>query len=71
MNQHWMKFNDWINVSLWRMNERIELRRIDLIIAATFIICVVLHGYYAGWHGALIGAFMYTLMAMIGLWFLR
>ena len=64
------KFEDWANVPLWSRGET-ELRKIDVLIAAGFVICVSWYAYTGGWRGALTGAVAYIFAGMIGLWFLR
>lgn len=62
--------DDWINKTLIQVRG-IEVRRIDVLIAALFIFCVSYYTYVAGLRGGLTGALAFTFFLMIGLWFLR
>lgn len=65
LNLAWARLEDWLNTPLYR-----EARRIDLILALGFVICVAYYWYTAGWQWAIIGGLSYILMMMIALWFL-
>lgn len=59
---------DWSYTPLYRRGW-VTIRRVDPIIALTFTICVVYYYIQGGWQLALIGAGLYTMIAMICLWF--
>jgi hypothetical protein len=70
----WDAFVDWGDVRLWRYahpdwngskytKPNIELRRIDLVIAASFLLCTAWYGYTTGWRGAVMGGVTYVLIA--------
>jgi uncharacterized membrane protein YagU involved in acid resistance len=63
------RYMDWVNVPIYTRG-KLELRRIDIVIALAGIICVSWYGYTGGWQGALMGAAMYVFVAMIALWIL-
>lgn len=63
----WDAFGAWSNVPLW---PRHDLRRIDLILAACGIGCIVYYGWLYGPNGALQGAVMFAVVAALAL-FLR
>lgn len=65
------RYLDWVNEPIWQRG-RLELRRIDVVLAIGGILCVGWYAYTSTpwWHGALIGAAMYALMGMIALWLL-
>jgi len=62
----WSAFGDWVNVDVYK-----RIRRIDILTAFFFIICVSWYGYTSGWIGALTGGFLFLFIfiAMIALWF--
>jgi hypothetical protein len=62
------RYTDWANVELWRKG-RFDVRRGDVVVAVGFVVCVSYYWYSSGWWGALAGALMYVLAAMIALWF--
>ena len=66
------RFGDWANVVLWERG-RLDLRRLDILIAIGFVGCVAWYAYSSPspWLGALTGAVAYLFAGMIGLWFLR
>jgi hypothetical protein len=66
----WNAFADWGDPALWRWG-RIEVRRIDLLLAASFILCVGYYSYFAGWHGAINGGVVFALVAVGALLFRR
>lgn len=61
----WAHLEAYINVPIYR-----SVRRIDVILAIGFIVCVTWYYYTMGWQGALVGALMYILMMMVSLWLL-
>jgi len=63
----WDAFGDWANVNVYERG-KIEVRRIDLIVAIFFIIAVAYYGYTDGLIGALIGGAFFILVAMWALW---
>lgn len=60
----WDVFCDHINKPVYR-----RVRRIDVLMALFFIVCVVYYYMTGGWLLALQGAAMYIFLAMIALWF--
>jgi hypothetical protein len=69
MPQWASRYLDWVNGQIYT-NTKVEIRRIDVILVIGFIGCVSYYWITTGWQGALIGAFMYALMAMIALFML-
>jgi hypothetical protein len=65
----WTRFEDWNNVPIYRRG-RLEVRRIDILIALGFVGCVSYYCIVSGWQGAMTGGLLYILMAMLGLWLL-
>jgi hypothetical protein len=63
------RYLDWVNVAIWSRG-RFELRRIDIVLALGGIVCVGWYTYTSGWQGAILGAAMYVMVAMISLWML-
>lgn len=63
------RYLDWVNEPIWT-RARFELRRVDVMIVIGGIICVAWYGYTGGWMGAIMGAALYALVAMISLWLL-
>ena len=63
------RYLDWINQPIYTKN-KIELRRIDLVLALGFVGCVAYYWITTGWQGALAGGLLYIMMAMVGLWLL-
>ena len=61
----WDAFCRWGDVNVTR-----RIRRIDLLLVALGIACVLYYWISAGWEGALAGGLMYVMMAMIALWVL-
>jgi hypothetical protein len=58
-------YEEWVNEPVWK-----RVRRIDVILAASFIFCV---GYYwvtTGPMGALQGGALFVMIAMIAMWIL-
>jgi hypothetical protein len=66
----WNTFVDWGDITIWNWG-RIEVRRIDLLLAAFFIFSVSYYGYFAGWRGALNGAVVFVLVTTGSLLFRR
>ena len=66
--RRWDKFGDWANVSAWRRGP-VDVRRIDLLISAGGVICVVYYWLQGGWLSALAGGLFYVMIVMISLWF--
>ena len=64
----WDRFGDWANVAVWQRG-RLELRRVDLIIAAGFVFSTGYYYFTIGWLGAVQSAALYIFIAMIALWF--
>jgi hypothetical protein len=60
----WDVFCDYVNVPVYR-----KIRRIDVILAFLGLLVV---GYYSlyGWRSAVLGATLYVLFMMMGLWLL-
>lgn len=65
----WDAFGDWANVTVYERGKIVEIRRVDLLLAFFFFVCVGWYGWTDGWYGALIGGLFYIFMAMIALWF--
>ena len=63
-------FDVWANVPLYQRG-RVEVRRIDILIAVTWIFCTVYYGGTGGWTGALTGFLAYAMVLMTALWVLR
>ena len=63
------KIMDWINVPIWTRGQ-LELRRIDVMLAILFVMCVGYYGVFYGWQQAVIGGAMFILFAMVALWML-
>jgi len=61
----WAHFQDYLNVPIYH-----KARRIDVILAIGFLICVSYYWYVSGWQWAVIGGLMYILFLMVGLWFI-
>jgi hypothetical protein len=59
----------WINASIYSRG-KIELRRIDVVLALAFVGCVAYYWAVAGWIGALQGGAIYLMVALIALWML-
>jgi hypothetical protein len=53
-----------------RQHYRIEVRRIDVILALGFVFCVSWYGFTTGWRGALLGGVMYLAVMAMALWIL-
>jgi len=63
----WDAFGDWANVNVYERG-KIELRRIDLVLAIGFFGCVAWYAYHDGVMGALIGGTLYAFLMMAALW---
>jgi hypothetical protein len=63
----WDAFGDWSNVPVYRRG-RLEVRRLDILLAIGFVGCVAWYGITIGWQGALAGGLTYIMFAMIALW---
>jgi hypothetical protein len=63
------RYLDWVNEPIWQRG-KLELRRIDVVIALGGITCVAWYTHTGGWQGGLTGAAMYLLGAMVALWIL-
>jgi hypothetical protein len=61
----WAHYMDYINVPVYR-----KVRRIDMILALGFLICVSYYWYVAGWQWSIIGGLMYIMFLMVALWFI-
>lgn len=61
------RFLDWVNGPIWRRG-RLALRRIDLVLAAGFVVCVAWYGAEHGLIGAVQGAVGYGLVVIVSLW---
>jgi uncharacterized membrane protein YagU involved in acid resistance len=59
----WARLEAWLNAPFYH-----KARRIDLILAIGFVLCVSYYWYVSGWRGAIIGSLMYILMMMVCLW---
>jgi hypothetical protein len=73
----WDAWEAWVNVPVWSRGdgsdnggERLEVRRIDVLLAIGFIGCVSWYAYTTGWQGALMGGVMYLVVAAMALWLL-
>jgi hypothetical protein len=70
----WAHFQDYVNVPVYtfhninRYGSRFDIRRIDMILALGFIICVSYYWYIAGWQWSIIGGLMYIMFLMVALW---
>ena len=62
------RFLDWINQPIYTKN-KIEIRRIDIVLALGFLGCVAYYAQY-GWQSALGGGLLYILMVMMAIWLL-
>lgn len=60
---------DWSNIPIYQ-RRRLEVRRIDILMALGFIGCVSYYWIVSGWQGAITGGLLYILMVMVGLWLL-
>lgn len=58
----WRRFEDWGDVDVWRFG-CFTVRRIDLVLAVSFMLCTSWYGYGYGWRGALVGAAGFILVA--------
>jgi hypothetical protein len=65
----WDRLGDWSNVPLWTRG-RLEVRRIDIILALGFIGCVTWYAITAGWQTAIMGGVMYLVVMAMALWLL-
>jgi hypothetical protein len=63
-------WSDWINMPVWWIGGRFEVRRIDVLLVLAGIFCVSYYWWTSGWQGALVGGAMYVFMAMLALWVL-
>jgi hypothetical protein len=64
----WDRFGDWGNVLVWSWR-RWYLVRLDLLLAASFVLSASYYGYSYGWRGAAQSAGMFTFVAMCALFF--
>lgn len=60
-------FEEWANVPMWERG-RVELRRVDLMIAFFFFVCVVWYYHTQGLMGAIQGGAMYIAISALALW---
>ena len=56
------KILDWLNVPL---HERIDARRIDVLLLVLGLFCAGYYGYLYGWIGALKGGVTFVAMLLI------
>jgi hypothetical protein len=65
------RYLDWINVPIYSIGTKIEIRRIDILIFIAGIFCTAYYSFYSTpwWHGAILGGGMYLLAVMVALWF--
>jgi hypothetical protein len=70
VTRSWDAFVDWGDVLIWRYR-RLELRRIDLVIAAFFTFCVSWYAYFYSWGGAVKGGAAFIFIATCALLFRR
>ena len=63
----WDAFGEWANVNVYE-SRRIDVRRLDILLAVFFIIAVAYYSYTDGWIGGLIGGAFFILVAMWALW---
>jgi hypothetical protein len=63
------RYMDWINEPIWTRG-RLELRRIDVVVAIGFFVCVAYYWWAAGFLSALAGGLLYIFLAMVALWML-
>jgi hypothetical protein len=61
----WAHLLDYINVPIYY-----KVRRIDMILALGFLICVSYYWYVSGWQWAIIGGLTYIMFLMVALWFI-
>jgi hypothetical protein len=65
----WDVSEAWVNVSVYSRG-RIEVRRIDFLLALGFVLCVAYYGATLGVRGALLGGASYLVIAAVCLWFI-
>jgi hypothetical protein len=65
----WDRMGDWNNVPIYTRG-KIEIRRIDIILALGFVGSVAWYGYTMGWRGAVGGGIMYLVVMAMALWIL-
>ncbi len=65
--RHVDRLGDWANIEIWRRG-RIELRWLDLFVAAFFVACVGWYWFTSGWFGALQGGLFYVALAALAIW---
>jgi hypothetical protein len=64
----WDAFCVWGDPAVWQRG-RLEVRRIDLLLVACFVLATSYYGYFAGWHGAVNGGLMFGFIAIGALLF--
>jgi hypothetical protein len=62
-------YEEWVNGEIWRRG-RLAIRRIDVILLASFIFCVSYYWITSGPIGALQGGALFVLIAFIAMWML-
>lgn len=58
-------YEEWVNEPVWK-----RVRRIDVILAVSFIFCVSYYWIVSGPWGALQGGVLFVLVAMVAMWML-
>jgi len=61
------RFGDWANVTLWQRG-RLELRRVDVLVAIAFVFGVGYHFAMSGWYQALLSGVLFVFLLMIRFW---
>jgi hypothetical protein len=66
----WHAFVEWGNVLVWN-HKRVEIVRIDLLMASCFLLCVALYGALHGVRGAIQGGIAFVILAALSLFVRR
>ena len=61
-------FYRWGDVLLWKVGP-LNVRRIDILLALSAVICVAWYGYTTGWMGALTGGMLWLFLMLCVLFF--
>jgi hypothetical protein len=59
----WDTFCDWGNIALLE-HGRFEMRRLDLLLTAFFVLCVSWYSYFYGWQDGVKGGALFVLLAI-------